>query len=525
MSKIKNQYGQYMTQDLICDFMVGLISKTKDCTILEPSCGTGAFIKALHSHKFFHISAYEIDHKLIDKDLALVCDIHCESFVSAKLNVTFDVIIGNPPYIRWKNLEEQLKAELVQSKLWQNYCNSLCDYSSIFILKSIELLKEGGELIFITPEYWLSSTHALKLRNYMLEHGYFECIYYFNETPMFKDVAVSLVIFKYIKTKYQVQKAKSLDLIKCFTKKPLTKDDFIKLKNKDSSLVEYTNIDQFKANQAWVFADHKTQDLLKYYEQACRGTQDSYTKLGEYFDIGNGMVSGLDKAFQIPGHITLNDCEQQACIKVIKAKHLMGYYHSSSNNYIFTEAIGQRITESDFIKLYPNFYKLLIPHKDNLLKRYNYGKDIAYWEWSLLRNYKLFSKASAKIFVPSKERITHRQHFRFSYVDETYFATQDVSAIYKKDHTKEHLYYVLALLNSSYVFNWLMHKGIKKGDIIEFSEKPLASIPYRLIDFNKQTEVCLHDAIVEHMQSFLHAKNELNLNYINSLIDKLIALT
>ena len=67
-----------------------------------------------------------------------------KSFVSAEIKEKYDVIIGNPPYIRWKNLEDNLKTELETSNLWKTYCNSLCDYSSVFILKAAELLKENG---------------------------------------------------------------------------------------------------------------------------------------------------------------------------------------------------------------------------------------------------------------------------------------------------------------------------------------------------------------------------------------------
>ena len=70
--------------------------------------------------------------------------------------------------------ETIIKDELSNNQLWKKYCNSLCDFSSIFIIKAIELLKENGQLIFITPEYWLNTTHSIKLRNYIIENGYFE---------------------------------------------------------------------------------------------------------------------------------------------------------------------------------------------------------------------------------------------------------------------------------------------------------------------------------------------------------------
>ncbi|MCB0517022.1 MAG: N-6 DNA methylase, partial [Bacteroidetes bacterium] len=193
----KNKYGQYFTPEIVAEFMVDLAEINPTSKILEPSSGEGVFLDILTKRGFNNITAYEIDRELNNQfDF-----VRYESFVSALIDKKFDLIIGNPPYIRWKNLEAELKEELAKSKLWHKYFNSLCDYLYIFILKSIELLSENGQLIFICPEYWMNTTHSISLRNYMVENGYFERIYHFNETPIFTNVTVSVIVFKYIKSK------------------------------------------------------------------------------------------------------------------------------------------------------------------------------------------------------------------------------------------------------------------------------------------------------------------------------------
>ena len=176
--------------------MISLSNISKEVSILEPSSGQGVFINTLEQNGYKNITAYEIDRTLC-QNIDFVIN---ESFVTTTINKKFNLIIGNPPYIRWKNLENELKEELENHTLWHKYFNSLCDYSYIFILKSIELLEEGGELIFITPEYWLNTTHSLSLRNYMVRNGYFEQITHFNETPIFEKATVSTIVFKYIKS-------------------------------------------------------------------------------------------------------------------------------------------------------------------------------------------------------------------------------------------------------------------------------------------------------------------------------------
>lgn len=145
----KNRYGQYFTIKPIADFMVSQISHDKDCRVLEPSCGKGVFLDSLTNEGFTNLAAYEIDESL-ETSYEFV---KFRSFISVPTSEKYDVVIGNPPYIRWKNIEPELKSELERNDLWNRYFNSLCDYLFIFILKSIEHLEEGGELIFICTEY------------------------------------------------------------------------------------------------------------------------------------------------------------------------------------------------------------------------------------------------------------------------------------------------------------------------------------------------------------------------------------
>ncbi len=214
----KNKYGQYMTPKIIADFMVSLANINLESRILEPSSGEGVFLNALKKQGYKQITAYEIDKSIIKNNNNVIN----ESFISAKIAKGFDLIIGNPPYIRWKNLEQELKDELLNNVLWGKYCNSLCDYSSIFIIKAIELLRENGQLIFITPEYWINTTHSAILRNYMLDYGCFEEIYHFNETPIFAKATVSTIIFKFIKSSKKSNK--KIKIAKFFKNKKINED-------------------------------------------------------------------------------------------------------------------------------------------------------------------------------------------------------------------------------------------------------------------------------------------------------------
>ncbi len=522
----KNKFGQYFTPKVVAEFMVGLADISANSKILEPSCGEGIFLEILQQKGYNNLTAYEID-----QDLATEFPyVHYESFVSANINEQFDLVIGNPPYIRWKNLEDELKQELSHNPIWHKYFNSLCDYLYIFILKSIELLNENGQLIFICPEYWMNTTHSISLRNYMVQHGYFEEIYHFNETPIFDKVTVSIVIFKYVKSK---QKADKIKVAKFYANQKLTTETLDNLQHqipfKDA---EYLEVSQFNMNERWLLQSDEVREELQILETVCQKKNPTsllsffdkekteYHTIGEICDIGNGLVSGLDKAFQVNGH-ELNKAEKSATINVVKARDLTPFFAENITKYIF---INDGLEEPEFQKTYPNYYLHFQKYKADLKKRYQYNRKINYWEWVFLRNFNLFSRADKRIFVPCKERISNKNYFRFALVESGVFPTQDVTAIFRKPKTKESIEYILAYLNQPIIFDWLKCNGIVKGNIVEFSEKPIASIPFKKIDWNSKNEVVLHNSITDTTQQFLTNKDEKLFSKINTLFNQLLEI-
>ncbi len=518
----KNRYGQYFTPEIIANFMIDMADVSVESKILEPCSGEGVFLDLLLKRDLRDLTAYEIDPTLSNR----FSFVKHTSFVSADIKDEFDLIIGNPPYIRWANLEEDLKQELLSNRLWNKYFNMLCDYLYIFILKSIELLKENGQLIFICPEYWLNTTNSISLRNYMMKNGYFERIYHFNETPIFDKVTVSTIIFKYIKSSVR---SSNIDVTKYYSNKKLNPLILNGLKNKEEKKqTEYISVSQFKINERWLLIPDSLIANIERIEIECQKHQGyqplslfndkkQYHTIEEFCDIGNGLVSGLDKAFLLNG-TPINDYEKEKIIKVIKAKDIEPFYHKDISDYFLLNDVDN---EKELKEKYPNLFAHLQYYKINLEKRYQYNRNINYWEWVFLRNFNLFNKKEKKIFVPCKERISNKNYFRFALVEEGFFPTQDVTAIFKKNDTKESIEYILSYLNNYRVFDWLRHNGIIKGNIVEFSEKPIASIPFRTIDWNNPFETELHDNITVYCKQYIEKKDLKYLESINDCFDRL----
>lgn len=511
--KDKNKYGQYFTIETIAQFMVSLITHDKKARVLEPSSGRGVFLKKLEEAGFSNICAYEIDRSLNNP----FPYVQYSSFISSPLD-PYEVVIGNPPYIRWKNLEPELKAELEHSSLWGRYFNSLCDYLFIFILKSIEQLVDGGELIFICTEYWMNTTHSLSLRNYMMQNGYFSEIYHFKEAPLFEDVCASFIIFRFVKSR---EKARSIQLFRYI------KDDAPSYEELSSlSCFTKETIPQFEMNKRWLLATKERQDYLELFESKCEKDAGSLfsthelNRIGDVCDIGNGMVSGLDKAFNVSTISPLNQDEQSCTIKVLKAKDLGFYKAESESQYFF---IRNRISEEEFLSRMPNISQHMITFREGLEKRYNYGKDTRYWEFIFPRNLNLFLRPEKRILVPCKERVSNKDHFRFVLATSDYFPLQDVTGVLLKPTCRESIEYVTAYLNNKRVYEWLGLNGIVKGYIVEFSEAPIASIPYRPINWDNQQEVELHNRISDSVKNYIALGDKVYLDEINNCFNILFS--
>lgn len=510
----KNKYGQYFTIDFIADFMVSLISHAKDSKVVEPSCGKGVFLDNLIKQGFSNITAYEIDTTLGAKyDF-----IKFMSFLSVPTSEKYSVVIGNPPYIRWKNLEAELKSELETNPLWNKYFNSLCDYLFIFILKSIEHLEENGELIFICTEYWMNTTHSVSLRNYMCQNGYFTEIYHFKETPLFEKVTASFIIFKFVKSK---ERKDNMKLFQYTKEKGLPTKEELYSRSCFNELI----IPHFKENSRWILATKEVQDKLRKFEDGCSKhsnilfeDNNEFYRIGDYCDIGNGLVSGLDSAFQIEDIESLNANEQKVLINVYKAKDLGAYVNKGVTKYIF---IQEDIDEDAFNIKYPHFVEHFKPYKDKLSGRYSYNRMIPYWKFVFPRNLKLFERKEPRIFIPCKERISNKDYFRFCYAPYGCYPTQDVTAIFRKTGCKESIEYILAYLNNERVFRWLGLNGIVKGDIVEFSEAPISSIPFRPINWKSEKEVDIHNQITDEVKRYLKDKSSKHIDKVIFLFNTL----
>lgn len=214
----------------------------------------------------------------------------------------------------------------------------------------------------------------------MCVNGYFSDIYLFKETTLFEVVTSSFVIFRYIKSKKQ---ASEIALHKYTKREKPNLDELI-----DGSCFVIEQIPSSQIGERWILATKSKQNLLKSFQNSCIQNKSlfpnsgTFYRIGDFCDIGNGMVSGLDKAFKVTDIDILNEDERNSLIKVNKAKDLEQYSNIGTSYYFF---IKDDMKEKDFAAKFPHFYKQLMPYKELLEKRYSYGRNLPIWQFAFPR--------------------------------------------------------------------------------------------------------------------------------------------
>lgn len=160
-----------------------LLLKQQDGSVLEPSCGDGAFVKFLKN-----CVCIEIDEKFQAENVLTI------DFFDFPTDNKFDTIIGNPPYVRFqdipKNTKEKLSLELFDAR---------SNLYLFFIEKSIKHLKDNGELIFITPRDFLKATSSVKLNKFIFEQGTITHFIDLGDKKIFPGFSPNCVIFRFEK--------------------------------------------------------------------------------------------------------------------------------------------------------------------------------------------------------------------------------------------------------------------------------------------------------------------------------------
>ncbi len=371
--------------------------------------------------------------------------------------VGFDVVIGNPPYIRVQNLEHNI-IDYYKSNYKSFFQKA--DIYLLFIEKAISLLKENSGLSFINPTLFLSSDYGQGLREFLTEYKVSRIVD-FGDLPIFEEAITYTGIFFISKSKPENIEFKKIDSL--------------------SSIIASLNEPQYESfNQSnfgkenWVLKNDKHNNLLIKLQ--------SFQNLGSNAVINSGCFTGLDKAFFVDDKtIEEHGLEEDVIKPIIMGKEPKKYkLQKPIKKCIYPYILGENneteiIEEQSFKASFPNCYNYLLNLKSELENRMDSRK--TFKEMGRIW-YSYTRKGLINIFDEKKILVGYIVSKNTYCLDEIgyMFSVGRVFAI--QPNNKQLSEIILGILNSK-VSQFLMTSlcPIKQGGFYKISSQYLNSFP------------------------------------------------
>ncbi|MEN8123087.1 MAG: N-6 DNA methylase, partial [Bacteroidota bacterium] len=406
-----------------------------------------------------------IDSKTVAGDKAFKWE---EEFSEIFVNGGFDVVIGNPPYVRVQSLKEHYYDQTVFYEKKYRSTTGNYDIYALFMEKSFGLINQKGIVSFILPHKFLIADFGLGIRQYFVDNKAVSELIHFGSELVFQDATTYTCIINLTKNEKEFLKFNHL--------KPI--DLFDKFK---SSEIPYSKL----SNEQWILADNKVSEILDKLNQQPLKLKDVFARFVQ------GIITGKDAVFCVKGELYgdyLNITDKKGIHhkieKGILKPHLRGEdvnkYKSLGNNewlifpYKFVDEKAELITPNEFESKYPYTYNYLKGYEDILREREK-GKfnNESWYQYS--RNQAISVLEQHKIITPEVcfggSMTLDENNFYHNSKCHTLLLKENTDFTYKS---------ILPLINSSLFWFYLANTGnVLRGGYIGVKRKVLEpfSIP------------------------------------------------
>ncbi|APA49875.1 DUF7149 domain-containing protein [Campylobacter jejuni] len=420
----------------------------------------------------------------------------------------FDLIIGNPPYIK----ENDNKDLFTNTKKLRTYQGKM-DIWYHFVGRGFDILKNNGYLAFIATNNWVTNSGAKKLRNIVLEESQILSLVDFSSFMVFDSASIQTMIMQFQKIK--PPKNYEFHFSKITTQTPIYDDAINLLKNEKTQNNEILKINLTPKK----FIDKTLNFTKSDYEELFNKIQ----KYGKFYleesEVAQGIVPAIDEAFVIKDKNVFSKNEQ--CFIKEYYTGLSGKFYSSFTDkyliYLSNKNYSGNLDDLPNLKQHFQKYKEIL--KESKIKYKTPNKPYFYLHRE--REEKFFKKGEEKIIsqVRCIEPI-------FVYSNENFYGSR---ALFFIQTCRINLKYLTGVLNSKLIAFWLKHKGKIQGNLFKIDKEPLLNIP--IVNINSKNEklanklISLVDEILKAKEQDKNANTQELENKINSLTYKLYNLT
>lgn len=395
-----------------------------------------------------------------------------EQFPEVMSKGGFDVVIGNPPYVK----EYTAKAAFDGVRGDPVYQGKM-DLWYLFGSLALDIVKlEAGYIGFIAPSNWVTNSGAEKFRNRVLSDGKLIEFADFGDFKVFDQAGIQTMIYVMKRSasndNYQFSFSKVLnskinhDGAKQFLAK--IKDDKFayfsaninKVANMGSTLnfndasIHEVLIKIKSCNSTFLTKDEVAQGIVAPQDYVNKKSQQV---LGGKFKVGDGIFNLSNEELK---QLNLTDKEESLIKPLYTTEELHRYYGNSKNRswIIYTDS---KYKDRSLIENYPRIKEHLdrftaVITSDNKPYGLHRARDESFFKGEKIMSVRKCSQPT------------------FTYTDFDCYVSQTFMVIKTERINAK---YLTALLNSRLIAFWLKYSGKMQGDLYQIDKEPLLKIP------------------------------------------------
>lgn len=474
--------------------------------VLEPSAGSGAFaieiLKRLYqsSQKFRfnfeealqNIHLCELDEEISNQLIqniqsylesnnvyATIRSIYVEDFLQVQLQEKYDLIIGNPPYVRNENIPKELKT------IYQSKYSTFTHRSDLYIPffeKALSLLNCDGQLSYVCSNRWLKNQYGKNLRTLIAKQFHVKSIIDLEQADIFDEEVLGYPAITTITNSFSSSSSLYSEVfdLQSFLEFEQTDKNAIQLNLKTPNWFSFT------------FNGYSFEKYLRKIED-------------QSFKIGIGVATGRDAIFI--GTQFQDQIESELLLPILTSKGVKSDSIQWQGKYIINpfDEFGKLID----LDKYPLAKAYFFKHKEELSKRHIAKKDQT-------KFYRTIDRINPKLLSQPKVILPDISGNRFIHVDKgDYYPHHNLYYIVGGSY--EEMCLLASILMSNFIYEQLLHIGNKmKGgyprwqsqNIKKLRVPILSSIPLDIKDalmkayFNKDLEKINSIVTAETMETF-----------------------
>ncbi|TEU17927.1 MAG: restriction endonuclease subunit M, partial [Anaerolineales bacterium] len=417
----------------------------------------------------------------------------------------FDVVIGNPPYLRIQGLQEYYGDQIDYfTKRYQSAVKRF-DLYLLFAERGFSLLTKGGHLGFICPHKFLNSAFGSGLREFFINNSALESFASFGNNLVFSQASTYTGILLLRKkdnssfTYYEFPEMPALELPNHLA--TLTKEDFA-----NYDLADFTS-------KPWMLTSASNQRLLNKVKQ-------QPARLGEVFaHVFQGVVTGADEIYFLGRTSNVEEevievfsqregknirIERAILKPMLKGEDVSRYTEPDFKHFCIYpyKLVGNKtviLQKSELSTDFPLAYQYLRQYRSELRDlRIKYKTNPQYW-------YSCHRARSMSLFESG--RIITREislGCNMTLSPAGIYHNTKVYSLLPSTTRPEQRNYWLGLLNSKILWWFLSNTGyVLRGGYFTFKTNYLKPFPIRTINFDDPEDVARHDKMVTLVERML----------------------